>query len=285
MGWIQHEPGEPEPLPEPVPMPVPSAPPPPPWEPAPPQFPFPPPPAAAAPSPKAPAAVRRSLAILIPCIIVLLLAGAVGAVTVDDDKAAAGGSGDKGDVHAKLLAVTDLPTGYTAQPSNPATANDPTQDNASSIFCKQLKNGDSPDRAPEHADVSFQKGSSSLVGGTLAAEAIGRYTTKGDAKAVFNRFVTAMRSCKTFDQTDATSTVKGTFSELSFPKLGDQTFAVHLAGEGGTKDFTLPLAVDFVLVRQGRLVMLVATVGFGNNAIAPAELERIVRAGFSKLSK
>jgi len=72
---------------------------------------------------RSPQSARRALAVLIPCIAVLLLAGAVGAVTVDDDAstvvsespdqraATIGGSAtESGALQAKLLSVSDMPT-------------------------------------------------------------------------------------------------------------------------------------------------------------------------------
>src|SRR5205823_4887236 len=116
----------------------------------------------------------------------------------------------------------------------------------SSTFCKELQKVESPERAPEHADVTFEKGGTSLFGGAVAAEAVARYPRESDARRVFDAFVAAMRSCKTFEETDDDGTFKGKFTPLSFPKLGDGTFAVHLAGEGGNKQLTLPIAIDFV---------------------------------------
>ena len=245
-----------------------------------------------------PESARRALAILIPCIAVLLVAGAVGAVTVEDDTSTVvsespdrraqtvGGSGaESAGLQAKLLSVADLPTGYTLQASNSNASGDTPGAGDSSTFCKELQKVENPDKAPEHADVTFEKGGASLFGGAVAAEGVARYPRESDARRVFDAFVAAMRSCKTFEETDQDGTFKGKFTPLSFPKLGDGTFAVHLAGEGGNQQLTLPIVIDFVLVRRDRVIMLVATFSIGAGGISSSDLEHIVRAGYKKLGK
>lgn len=188
-------------------------------------------------------------------------------------------SADTGDLKAKLLTVADMPTGYSEKPPEPEDEEEDTSD-----FCQKLQALEKDHKAAEEAEVTFQKGEASLFGGAEVVESLGRFESKERAKQAFDAFAAGMQECKTFEQTDADgSTFKGSFTALSFPKVGDDTFAVHLKASGGSEGVTIDLGGDFVVVRKSRLMLAVATFSFGATAIPASELEQIVRKAVSKL--
>lgn len=188
-------------------------------------------------------------------------------------------SADSGDLKAKLLAVADMPTGYSEE----SPEEEKGEEDEPSQFCKELQGFEQQHKAPEEAEISFQKGAPSLFGAASLVESLGRFESATRANGAFDAFVKGMQNCKTFEQTDADGTFKGSFSALSFPKLGDDTFAAHLAGSGGSEGFNIDINGDFVAVRKSRVIMLVATITFGAGAIQPAELETVIRKAAAKL--
>ena len=60
----------------------------------------------------------------------------------------------------------------------------------------------------------------------------GRYTDSGTAETLVAAFTDAVNACQSFTETDPDSgaTIEYRFDPLSFPDLGDGTFAARLTG-------------------------------------------------------
>jgi large repetitive protein len=123
-------------------------------------------------------------------------------------------------------------------------------------------------------------GASSGITGDFLADVINQGTGPLTVGARFYREDgTAIGLVRHDDGTSAT----GTFSPLSFSRHGEQTFAMHLSGELGSPGFSYPVAGDMVFVREGPIVMMALTFGFGAITIASDELEQIVATAAAKL--
>lgn len=186
-------------------------------------------------------------------------------------------AGDDDDIRAKLLTASDLPTGYVQQPA----ADDADDDE--SEFCPALDDLGETDEPTEEAEVAFAKEEAGAFGFTTIVHNLGRFESEEAADAAFDEFSLGMQTCQTFDTSDDEGTFKGSFAPLSFPNLGDETFAIHMVGDAESQGITIDLAGDFVVVRQGRTIMLLFTIGFGRGIVPTAELEPIVRKAADKL--
>lgn len=184
-----------------------------------------------------------------------------------------------GDLQQKLLTVADLPTGYSLEPPE-----DEEEDEGPSEFCE----GASLELAEEfgatqEAEVSFAKGEASLAGAAFLGQTLGEYSDD-NADRAFDHAVEVFQGCQEFETTQEDGTTfKGTLSPLSFSKFGDETFAIHLSGELEGEGMTFPIGGDVVFAREGRVICLLVSFGFGASQIPATELEDIVEIAMAKL--
>lgn len=198
---------------------------------------------------------------------------------------ASASAGVKGPLTAKLLTAPDLPTGYSVDTATTSTTANTSTTNSTQL-CKELDSFQTTYKAAERAEATFQKGTPSLLSVAEVIEGLDRYQSSSDATKAFDGFVSAAGKCKSFEQVDSDgSKTTGQFSSLSFPKLGDDTFAVHYtATEAQQGGLSLSVGGDFVVVRKGDVIMVVASTAFGTGSVPPSELEQIVRSGYKKLT-
>jgi hypothetical protein len=179
-------------------------------------------------------------------------------------------------LQAALLTVTDLPTGYTA------AADDGVDDDAddgepvgtdADCSARFEALGESEGTETASADVDFEGGF-----GVVLEQSLESYEDEDVLTKRFDDVVDVLSECPSFTTTDdAGATIELTISSLSFPKLGDDTVALAVAGTSGDFDIRLNIA----LVRLGRNVMNVAQGGLTADA---AVLEEVARTGLSKLA-
>lgn len=167
------------------------------------------------------------------------------------------------DLAAVLLTVQDMPTGWAVSPpSSSASASDNTTfvgDPKCEGVYQQLEEHTALDHVG-HASTEFSKGSF----GPFIEEDLSSFASADVVKNELKTLKDGITACPTIKQKDADGTVTTlTASALSFPKLGDETFAVRLAGEGGGQGFSLPLTVDAVFIRTGRCGVTIAGFGIG----------------------
>jgi hypothetical protein len=181
-----------------------------------------------------------------------------------------------------LLNVADMPTGYTISP--PSSGNSSGDD-----FCKEAFAGldvtrESKVKGPS-AERDFMKGQPSLAGAALVVEDLGS-DTEERLTQIFDKLPEAFGKCRTFSTTDKDGTkTSGTFDPLSFDKIGDQTFAMHMSGNTSSpQGFNYPFAGDLVFVREGSVAMIIFGFGLGALSVPITELEQIVKTGHAKLT-
>ena len=182
----------------------------------------------------------------------------------------------QGQVDAALLTVAELPTGFAAQTSSTSST---TQGPAtvSPAECQAIF-----DQLKPNEKTAVAKGSASFTQGgmfgALLAEGIGSYTSNDRGDAV-KGIADSLSKCPSFTSTQGSSITSFEATPLSFPNLGDQTFAARLTGK--SQGFTIIL--DIVVVGLGHNTISFA--GGGLQPMNPADLEKVARAGVDKLGK
>lgn len=147
-----------------------------------------------------------------------------------------------------VVTLQDLPTGWTA-----STPEDDDEDD------DEICDGQDPFNAVEpveEAESNFEQGSF----GPFVSSIAGRYASTDDAQGVLDAVADAVDQCQTFTDVDEDGNeTTYTFAALSFPKLGDDTYAARLSA---TTPFG-PLALDFAFARDGDAVVAIINGGFG----------------------
>ncbi len=179
---------------------------------------------------------------------------------------------------AMLLTVADMPTGYSEK--TPA----PEEDDNSPAPCPEFANIEELESDSE-AERNFTKGEPSLFGAAELSQEVHVFNSSDEITERFGAFVKLLENpeCRTFDTTDADARFKGTLTPLSFPKLGDDTLAMHMAAQVSSEGIDLPIALDIVVFRKGRALNFLSTVGYGASMIPTTELEVVARKALDKM--
>jgi hypothetical protein len=166
------------------------------------------------------------------------------------------------DLGSRLLTVEDLPTGWS-----PYTNSD---DEDTGEGCDA-----EPSLQPDvEAETTFSQGSF----GPFLVESLGLYGDDRAADDAVTEFRAMTERCQSYTTTeDDGSTTTVTFSPLSFPKLGDDTYAVHMDVAA-----MFPIAANVVLVRDGDVLMIISHAGM--MAVDATFTEAAVRMAHDKLS-
>lgn len=187
----------------------------------------------------------------------------------------AGDQLSKAQIGKALLAVSDLPAGWTA---TPAEDEEESEETVSPPKCKDVLDAldeTSTDAAAE-GEASFNKGGPF---GTVLSQTISSYADPVDASRV-QEIADAFSDCPSFNSTDSDGTVsKVTVSPMSFGNLGDQTLAFAMTLESSA--FTVSVNVAYVVI--GHNVM--AMVNGGLAGADGAQLEKLAKQAIAKLEK
>jgi hypothetical protein len=191
------------------------------------------------------------------------------------------GGGDV--VKAKLLTVSDMPTGFTkgSEDSNNGDA-DPAKDkSADDEFCKELADVAKQYKTDGESTIEFQTQATGQ-GGSFFNEQLSHFSSLSDAKNAFTLFKKALTDrCK--DLTDAASGLKGTFTSMSFPKVADDTFAVALDATQTQGTQSTPLKGQLIAIRKGDVLGLLFNFGSGSDSLSTSQVESLVRKAADKL--
>lgn len=146
-----------------------------------------------------------------------------------------------------VVQLSDLPTGWSVSPPE-------NEDEADDSFCE----GRDPfNEIPPQAEAesSFQQSDF----GPFVDSGASLYTDD-EASEVMDRLAEMANACQSFMQTeeDGTETTYTT-SPLSFPDLGDDTFAFRVSGS----TMLGPINLDVAAVREGAIVLFVGNGGLG----------------------
>jgi hypothetical protein len=168
-----------------------------------------------------------------------------------------------------LLKIEDMPTGWTVDTTTSSS------NSASSGACGVRNALQRPERLTS-ADSQFTKGS---LGPNLS-ETLTVYQA-GTAKRVWDEVTAVLKTCTEYTSTNADgTTITFKLTPLSFPKLGDDTFALRL-----TADVALfgSASVDAIYVRYGDVFLTVVHLSIGLTSVDTTLTEQVVRKAEAKL--
>jgi hypothetical protein len=203
--------------------------------------------------------MRRSSIVLASA--VLLLAGCGGddddqAQTVEttttersEDDSSTTTSGGSSDLNDVVVQLDDLPTGWSVTPP------EETDDEGDEQICE----GHDPLNAIEPQDEA-ESGFQESDFGPYVASGAAQYSDDDEASEVIDQFAETANACQTFTETDEDGTVtEYTISPLSFPDLGDETFAFRMSATSPLG----PFAVDVAVARQGEFMVSIFNAALG----------------------
>lgn len=237
---------------------------------------------------------RNAVAVLPLIAVGILLAGCAGtperAATVGTQSAApapqekaaapkpkgAGGALTAAQAKSGLLAVGDMPTGWAAAKNDPDTTTDPKIEPAS---CQKMfddmdaKNGGKKAKVKQKA--TFSEGG--MLGTQLVME-VASFEDDAQGDKV-QAIAAALTKCSNIKSTEDGQTAQLALNGLSFPNLGDQTFALRAS----VKMKDIEAVSDMVFVAVGHNIVSFTTVGF--QPMKGADLEKIARTGMTKVAQ
>jgi hypothetical protein len=239
--------------------------------------------------------IRRVMPLLI---VLLLFAGASTAC----GSAKSGGKGGTGvspspaakvptadELKKGLLALSDLPAGYSASPEETPSGGDTSEPNDSSSVtatsreCNQLFNefGNEGNATQEEASVSadFEKSSTT---GPFIKETLESYRDAAALQKDMTQVRDAVDKCGEFTVKEQGGDVRVKIANASFPKLGDETAAFKLEATVTAQGKRLTLGGYLVAVRVGNVVSTI--ISFGLPSADAAETEQIVRKAVDKVT-
>ncbi len=159
------------------------------------------------------------------------------------------------DIEAALPTVEDFPTGWSRDPDN-EDEDDDEDDTITPERCEDLFGDDAEQEEPlAEATRAFKESDF----GPFVSVDISTYDDEVPDDTL-DELAEALSECKEFTSVDSEGSRSTVTAEaLSFPNLGDETFAVRMSLE---TEF-LPAAVDLAMVRVGHNLVLLATVALG----------------------
>lgn len=167
-----------------------------------------------------------------------------------------------------LLALEDMPAGWTVR-----VIVDDEEDDGSTIC--GVASGQFSRDAFARFTADFQKAE---FGPFL--DQVVDYFPEGEAERVMAEFSDAFRSCTewTVIEEDGTETT-WRLGPLSFPKIGDETFAFRMS----TVTFLGAVELDFITWRRQDIVVVIAHTSIGFEGIDGEQTEAFVRRADEKL--
>lgn len=170
-----------------------------------------------------------------------------GAVTSTTEKRA------PADIASALLTVGDFPTGWSEAPPDEDEEDDGSDCASDFDMDEQV-----PPKAK--AERNFQESDM----GPFVFHAVASYESTGQAKEVLRLFGDFLKKCQTFESTDEDGTkTTGTMSALSFPKLGDDTYALRMTFK---QEEGFSGSGDVIVIREGDAVTLLFNFGIAGSA-------------------
>jgi len=168
------------------------------------------------------------------------------------------------DLSKALLAVTDLPAGWTTDELSSGGTGDAS--------CPALNSGPWK-HLPQEAEADFSDGQTGpflldqLAGGSAA-----------QASAALQSFVKATSQCAHFTQEASGGTNTFKLSAMSFPSYGDATYAFAVTV---SQSLGLSASGDIVVVRKGGILVEITV--FGLESVPVSLVEQLVTKALAKV--
>jgi hypothetical protein len=184
-------------------------------------------------------------------------------------KAGSGGAGvitlSQPQVDRAMLTVADMPTGFATDTRKEVAG----PSGCPSLDAMKTTKGDTS----AEAEADFSKGSL----GPFVNERVW-VQPDGKAERNYGRFADAIKTCSTFvSKDDRGKPMQFKLAALSFPNLGDETFAARMITESEIG----ALYIDLIIVRLDDTMVSLINAGFGGPDSALTE--QIARKGVDKV--
>ena len=194
-------------------------------------------------------------------------------------------------IDSALVAATDLPAGWTADPptdtqtpsatQTPSVA-EPDQGVYSPAECKDLVGGLSKGDVASPTPTAQGSVSFSTENFQFLVEKIETWDHNMDVGAL-NELTAALSTCPKYTVTAPDGSVTtSTISALDMPKYADRTFAVRVAAGSGGQGLSLTLTLDVVIVAAGNTSVSLVAAGF--KPVDPAVLQQVATAAMAKIA-
>lgn len=171
------------------------------------------------------------------------------------------------DLEKALISLDDLPAGWAVRPGEDK-GNEASKETFT-FLCQEYQR-----KAIDSASVDFQK--SQL--GPFLSHSVTVYPP-GEAGSQLVKMHSAVDQCPTFKDTQNGTTFDWTVTPISFPQLGDQSFAIRLSSE-----FALGIIeVDSVYIQIGDTITSVQYMVMGLQSIDSTQTEQFARMAEGKL--
>jgi hypothetical protein len=166
-----------------------------------------------------------------------------------------------------LISLDDLPAGWAVRAGE--DKGDEANKETFTFLCQEYQR-----KAIANASVDFQKAQL----GSFLLHSVTAYPP-GEAGDQFAKMRSAVDQCATFKDTQDGTTTDWTVTPISFPKLGDQSFAIRLSSE-----FALGIIeVDSVYIRIGDTITSLQYMVLGLQSIDSTQTELFARLAEEKL--
>lgn len=170
------------------------------------------------------------------------------------------------DLEKALLSLDDLPAGWAVRTED---EEDEADKETYTFLCQEYQK-----KSIAIASVDFQNGQ---VGPFLVNSVVAYLP--GEAESQFADMLSAVDQCATFTDTQDGTTTEWTVTPISFPKLGDQSFAIRASSE-----FILGfIEVDSVYIRIGDTVTSIQYMVLGLQSIDSTQTEQFARMAEGRL--
>jgi uncharacterized lipoprotein YehR (DUF1307 family) len=171
------------------------------------------------------------------------------------------------DLNAELLSISDLPAGWSVEPSSGSTSTTP----------QCLANIKTDVKATSKAEATFVGGSNGVP---ILDELLGY--EPGQAQSVMTFFSHALSGCGQISITSGGQTLTGTVGAMSFPAVADQSSAYQMNLSGTFSGVSLTFGIDLIAFRKADTVALILYGDLGTPDISA--LENFVQHAAAKLS-
>lgn len=168
-----------------------------------------------------------------------------------------------------LLTLEDMPTGWTVSPP------EEDEEDSGTGICG-LESGQFTRDATARATANFQESEF----GPMLAQIIDVFSGD-DAEGTMVEFADALSSCTEWTDIDEEGAeTEWQLSPLSFPKIGDETFAFRMS----TVTFLGAVELDFIVWRRGDIVEVLGHTAIGFEGVDSEQTEAFVRRADEKLT-
>jgi hypothetical protein len=166
---------------------------------------------------------------------------------------------------AELLAVNDLPVGWSVVPSSDSSSSTP----------KCLQNVQTDLKATSKAEATFEDNGLPVLDEYLAY-------LPGQGQPAMAAISQLLGGCGQISMTSDGQTLTGTVGAMSYPAVADQSSAYQMNLSGSVSGVSLTLGIDMIVFRKADTVAMILYGDLGSPDIAA--LQQFVQKAAVKLS-